>query len=84
MLRRRTLLLTAAATMPFGLAVTPASRAAPAPALSAQDQADITRIEAYLNGLKTLKAHFTQGGPGWRCLTGHRLGGAAGPDAVPV
>jgi outer membrane lipoprotein-sorting protein len=29
-------------------------------ARSAQDQADIARIEAYLNGLQTLKAHFMQ------------------------
>src|SRR6202012_5153370 len=29
-------------------------------ALSPDDQADIARIEAYLNGLKSLKAHFMQ------------------------
>jgi outer membrane lipoprotein-sorting protein len=56
MFRRRTLLLSAAALLPFSLT----ARAAPNVALSAQDQADIARIEAYLNGLKSLKAHFMQ------------------------
>ena len=56
MFRRRTLLLSAAALLPLGLT----ARAAPGVARSAQDQADIGRIEAYLNGLKTLKAHFMQ------------------------
>jgi outer membrane lipoprotein-sorting protein len=52
MLNRRTLLMTAAAVLPArAMADTP---------LSAADQADIARIEAYLNGLKSLKAHFTQ------------------------
>jgi outer membrane lipoprotein-sorting protein len=41
---------------------------APAPpvyalALTAQDRADIARIEAYMNGLKTLKARFLQVAP---------------------
>jgi len=49
MIHRRTLLL---AAIPLFAAATPPP--------SAQDQADIARIEAYLNGLKTLKAHFTQ------------------------
>ncbi|MBV9734459.1 MAG: outer membrane lipoprotein carrier protein LolA [Acidisphaera sp.] len=31
--------------------------------LTAQDQADIARIEAYLNGIKTLKARFIQVAP---------------------
>jgi outer membrane lipoprotein-sorting protein len=61
MLHRRTLLLSAAALSALTLPLsTRAARAAPAPALSAQDQADIARIEAYLNGLKSLKAHFMQ------------------------
>lgn len=34
-----------------------AGAAKPGPA---QDQADVTRVEAYLNGLKSLKAHFVQ------------------------
>lgn len=39
-------------------------QAAPRPApLSAQDQADISRIEAYLNGLHALRARFLQVGP---------------------
>jgi outer membrane lipoprotein-sorting protein len=31
--------------------------------LSAQDHADLARIEAYLNGIRTLKAHFVQTAP---------------------
>ncbi len=53
MIPRRTLLLSL-----FPLAV--AARAAPDITLSAQDQADIAQVEAYLNGLKSLKAHFMQ------------------------
>jgi outer membrane lipoprotein-sorting protein len=56
MIHRRTLLLSTAALLPPTLA----ARAAPGAALSAQDQADIARVEAYLNGLKSLKAHFMQ------------------------
>jgi outer membrane lipoprotein-sorting protein len=57
---RRTLLLSAAALLPLGrLSLSPAL-AAPGLALTPQDQADIARIEAYLNGIKTLKAHFMQ------------------------
>ena len=56
MMLRRTLLISAALLVP----VTMAAQAAPGAVLSAQDQADIGRIEAYLNGLKTLKAHFMQ------------------------
>jgi outer membrane lipoprotein-sorting protein len=48
----RRFLLSAAAL----LAVSPAL----ADSLSAQDHADIQRIETYLNGLNTLKAHFLQ------------------------
>jgi outer membrane lipoprotein-sorting protein len=61
MLHRRTLLLSAAAlAAPTLPPLTLGARAAPALALSARDQADIARIEAYLNGLKSLKAHFMQ------------------------
>lgn len=56
MLRRHILQLSAAALLSFGLT----ARAALGATLSAQDQADIGRIEGYLNGLKTLKAHFMQ------------------------
>lgn len=56
MFDRRALLLSAAALLPLGLT----AQGAPAPARSPQDQADIARIEAYLNGLKSLKAHFMQ------------------------
>lgn len=31
--------------------------------LSAEDQADVARVEAYFNGITTLKARFTQVGP---------------------
>ncbi len=55
MVHRRTLLLSAA-LVPVGLA----ARAAPAAALSAKDQADIARVETYLNNLTTLKARFLQ------------------------
>src|SRR5690349_24256105 len=50
MISRRTLLLAATLLPSF-------ARAAP---LSPRDRADIARVEAYLNGLKTLKAHFIQ------------------------
>jgi outer membrane lipoprotein-sorting protein len=50
MISRRTLLLAATLLPSF-------ARAAP---FSPQDRADIARVEAYLNGLKTLKAHLTQ------------------------
>jgi outer membrane lipoprotein-sorting protein len=50
MISRRFLLLSAA-LLPFSAVAAP---------LSAQDRADIARIEAYLNGLKSLKAHFFQ------------------------
>lgn len=52
MLKRRTLLLSAA-TLPLGTI-------ARADTLSAQDKADIARVETYLDGLKSLKARFTQ------------------------
>jgi outer membrane lipoprotein-sorting protein len=56
MFRRRTFLLSAAAFLPVSLA----ARAAPGVALSARDRSDIGRIEAYLNSINTLKAHFMQ------------------------
>jgi outer membrane lipoprotein-sorting protein len=52
MFARRTL-LAAAALLPF-------ATIARAENLSAQDKADIARVEAYLNGLTSLKARFTQ------------------------
>jgi outer membrane lipoprotein-sorting protein len=57
MVFRRTLLMSAAALLPVSLT---ARAAAPGLALSPQDKADIARVEDYLNGLKTLKAHFMQ------------------------
>jgi outer membrane lipoprotein-sorting protein len=50
MISRRSLLLALTLLPSF-------ARAAP---FSPQDRADIVRVEAYLNGLKTLKAHFIQ------------------------
>ncbi len=55
MFHRRSLLLSAA-LLPLSLT----ARAAPGGTLSAQDKADIGRVEAYLNALKTLKARFVQ------------------------
>lgn len=52
-MKRRTLLLS--------LLATPAL--AQGAALSDKDRADLARIEAYLDALKTLKAHFLQVGP---------------------
>lgn len=49
-----------------GLALLPAAALAQQPAaaaLTAQDQADLARIEAYLNSLTTLKAQFLQIAP---------------------
>jgi outer membrane lipoprotein-sorting protein len=51
MISRRFLLLSAASLLPL------TARAEPP---SPRDQADIARIETYLNSLKTLKAHFIQ------------------------
>lgn len=48
-------LLASASVAPLPLAA--------APAFSAADQADIQRIETYLNAITTLKAHFTQVAP---------------------
>src|ERR1700733_3389513 len=59
MLLRRTLLLSAAAFAPLSLT----ARAAPGVSFSAQDQADIGRIETYLNSLTSLKARFMQVAP---------------------
>lgn len=59
MILRRSLLLAAGATFVLSWSTGRARAAAPQPG-SVQDQADIARIEAYLNGLKSLKAHFVQ------------------------
>lgn len=56
MIHRRTLLLSTAALVPLTLT----ARAAPGSAFSARDKADIASVEAYLTGLKSLKAHFMQ------------------------
>jgi outer membrane lipoprotein-sorting protein len=43
----------------------------PAVALTAQDRADIARIETYLNGLRTLKGRFLQIGPDGKTSEGN-------------
>ena len=52
-------------TLLAGLALSPlmALHAQAAPALSAQDEADIARVQAYLNTITTLKARFQQIAP---------------------
>jgi outer membrane lipoprotein-sorting protein len=55
-MRRRTLLLLPLAALLAAAAPTPA-------ALTPQDRADLARIQAYLNSLHTLKAHFVQLAP---------------------
>jgi outer membrane lipoprotein-sorting protein len=49
----------------IGLTVTMAlaAPAGPAKPLPDADRADVARIESYLNGIKTMKAHFLQVGP---------------------
>ena len=62
-MKRRTLLLTAL--------LCPRAAHAQAPAaLTAQDRADIARVETYLNGLHTLKARFMQIAPDGRSSEG--------------
>ncbi len=62
-MKRRALLLTAL--------LCPLAAHAQAPAaLTAQDRADIARVEAYLNGLPTLKARFMQIAPDGRSSEG--------------
>jgi outer membrane lipoprotein-sorting protein len=58
-MNRRTLLaaLLPLTALPFAGAM---AQLAASPPLSAQDQADVARIEAYLNGIHTLKARFLQ------------------------
>ena len=53
-MRRRTLLAGVLATWPI---------AAGAQSLTPQDRADLARVETYLNGLRALKARFTQVAP---------------------
>jgi len=59
-MQRRTFLRLAALPALIGA---PAALAQPALRLSPQDQADIDRIEAYLNSIRTLQARFQQVAP---------------------
>ncbi len=59
-MKRRTLLLTPLLAPAAALAQAPAQAQTPGQALSPQDQADISRVEAYLNSIRTLKARFQQ------------------------
>ena len=59
-MQRRTLLRLA--TLPVLLAA-PGARAQPALHPPPADEADVRRIEAYLNGIHTLRAHFLQVAP---------------------
>lgn len=69
MLLRRSLLTASALTglalfaAPHRAAAQTATENATALVRTPQDQADIARVEAYLNGLKALKAHFVQVAP---------------------
>lgn len=56
-LNRRAALLALAAALALPAA---AAAAAPRAALSAEDRADIARVEAYLNSVRTLRARFLQ------------------------
>ena len=56
----------------------------PASSPPPRTSADLERIQAYLDGLRALKAHFLQVAPNGSDQPRHRLAGAAGADAVPV
>ena len=60
-MKRRLLLLAPLATLVAGTAQAPAQ--AQAPGLSPEDKADIARVEAHLNSVKTLHARFLQLAP---------------------
>jgi outer membrane lipoprotein-sorting protein len=65
-MRRRDLLL-ASLLLPLGIK---SARAQPGFQPTAQDKTDLSRIEAYLNGIHTLKAHFLQVAPDGRLSEG--------------
>lgn len=59
------------AALAFAVPAVPALAQAPrAAALSDSDQAALTRLQAYLDGLRTLKARFVQTGPDGKTSTG--------------
>lgn len=59
---RRDLLVALLATAPVG-GLSAQTSAPQALVLTPQDQADLARVAAYLNGIRTLKAHFQQVAP---------------------
>lgn len=61
--------LAVAAALAVALALVPAAPAA-AQALSAQDRADVARVEAYINRITTYKADFTQIAPNGQTARG--------------
>ena len=80
-MKRRNLLRLSLALLLFGsLQALAQPRFEPTP----QDQADLARIETYLDSLRTLKAHFLQVAPNGAISQGNRLAGSARPHAVPV
>ena len=62
-MRRRSLLLFPLASVLAAVAPLAARAQARAAALTARDRADVARIEAYLNGLRSLHARFLQVAP---------------------
>lgn len=52
------------------LAAMPLAEIVPAHALTSAEQADIDRVESYLNGIKSLSARFVQIGPGGELARG--------------
>jgi outer membrane lipoprotein-sorting protein len=48
---------------PLGSVLAPIAEAAPGATLSAADESDLGKIQDYLNGLRSLKAHFIQVAP---------------------
>jgi outer membrane lipoprotein-sorting protein len=62
MISRRSCLsaLTVLGAPPLAFAQRSSAPVTPAPTLGEQDRADIARVEAYLNGLRTLTARFVQ------------------------
>ena len=78
---RRTLLRLSLAPLLFGSVQ---ALAQPSFQPTPQDKADLGRIETYLDGLRTLKAHFLQVAPNGALSQGTVWLDRPGPHAVPV